>query len=334
VRPVLDRLARTERTLLVGPTAGSTASERPSEPATRGTEPAAGADPGDGTGTAAPIPDAVRRFCRTHNVAVSVDHGLSPGTCRVVAAGEPIADGAVEELARYVTGAGAGSDAATDRHPGDDGEPDPADGTGTLAESDGDVDAADWSGEGDDPDWSGEGDAIGDDAGRDRPTIVDAVVGTESAVAAASTAEMVRISREIERRAWRAGGGRLRAGFQELSVLVESTGTRSQYVRLASAGVDVVVYGYPDVDPSTVTDAGDGVDVVVDDEEAVRDYWFVLFDGAGDDRTAAALVCEVDEDDRFTGYWTRSAPLVRDCFRLAAEAHPDLFDDAPVGRGG
>jgi hypothetical protein len=81
------------------------------------------------------------------------------------------------------------------------------------------------------------------------------------------------------------------------------------------------------VDPSSVAGPDDGLRVVADDAGLVRDYWFVLFDGGGDDRTAAALVCEVDEDgDSFSGYWTRAAPLVRDCFRLAAETHPELFD--------
>jgi DICT domain-containing protein len=157
-----------------------------------------------------------------------------------------------------------------------------------------------------------------------RSPVIDAVVGSESAVRAASTAEMVRVSREVERRAWRTSGGTLRAGFQRLSTMARSGTTRDRYERLVEAGVDVTVYGVPDV---SVDDAG--FEVRPDPDGSLRDYWFVLYDGDGRPPRAAALVCEQTDSDEFSGYWTRDASVVADCFVAAAVEHPDLLGGVP-----
>lgn len=68
---------------------------------------------------------------------------------------------------------------------------------------------------------------------------------------------MILASREIEERAWRAGGGRLYAGFQRLSRL------RPQWPVYGNltAAVDVRVYGLRDWEP-----AGE-ITIDADDEE-------------------------------------------------------------------
>jgi hypothetical protein len=157
-----------------------------------------------------------------------------------------------------------------------------------------------------------------------RSPVLDAVVGSESAVRAASTDRMVRVSREVERRAWRTGGGTLRAGFQRLSTMRRSEETRDRYERLVEVGVDVTVYGVPDV---TLDDTG--FEVRPDPDGRLGDYWFVLYDGDGRPPRAAALVCEQTGPDAFTGYWTRDAAVVADCFAAAAAEHSELFGSVP-----
>lgn len=153
------------------------------------------------------------------------------------------------------------------------------------------------------------------------PQLVEAFVGGGSAVESWSVERMVRLSREIERRAWTTGDGRLRSGFQMLSAFAGDTQTRNRYVKIVDAGVDVAVYGVPDTDPP------DGpYRVVTDDDGTLADYWFVLYDGGGRDGATAALVTEEVEDGRFGGYWTTTPSLVDDLFELAREDHPDLFD--------
>jgi hypothetical protein len=96
--------------------------------------------------------------------------------------------------------------------------------------------------------------------------------------------EMIRISREFERRALRAETGELHAGFQHLSQIKHSDRTVEMYTALAENGVDVYVYGVPD-------ERFDDVPfTVVEDEHAeLQRHWFLLYDG-GDRR--AALVSE------------------------------------------
>jgi hypothetical protein len=158
-----------------------------------------------------------------------------------------------------------------------------------------------------------------------RSPVVEAVVGSESAIRAASTREMVRVSREVERRAWRTGGGTLRSGFQTLSAMARSEETRERYERLAEVGVDVTIYGEPDVSLEDV-----GFAVQPDYEGTLRDYWFVLYDGDGRPPRAAALVCEQTAPGEYTGYWTRDSTVVADCFVAAAVEHPDLLGDVPA----
>jgi len=118
---------------------------------------------------------------------------------------------------------------------------------------------------------------------------------------------LLATSREIEDRAWRVGRGTLYAGFQSLSAF------RSQlavYRRLAAeTALDVRVYGAPDWEPPEVpgvlVHSGDGV------ESELGAFWFVAFDGGGDDEMACALVAEQETDDTYRGAWTYDPAVVR-----------------------
>ncbi|WP_336036941.1 DICT sensory domain-containing protein [Halobacterium yunchengense] len=119
-----------------------------------------------------------------------------------------------------------------------------------------------------------------------------------------SRRQMLAASREIEDRAWRAGAGRLDAGFQRASNFATE---RETYARLAATDLDVHVYGVRD-EP---VDVPDGVAFHGTDAPDVAATWFVVFDGGGDERQASALVAVEREDaDGFYGFWTYDPGLV------------------------
>jgi hypothetical protein len=108
---------------------------------------------------------------------------------------------------------------------------------------------------------------------------------------------LIEMSRYIEARAWETEMGRLHSGFQHLSRIDDERGTRQVYERLADTGVEVHVYGVPDVE----TD----LDLAVHghDSEELRTTWFVVYEHPTDPSEHAALVA-VLEDGRWDGFWT------------------------------
>lgn len=111
---------------------------------------------------------------------------------------------------------------------------------------------------------------------------------------------MILASREVEERAWRAGGGRLYAGFQRLSRLRPQWPVYEKLTRAA----DVRVYGLRDWEPPgeiTIDDA---------DDEEIRKSWFVVYDGDGADERKAALVAEERDPGEFTGFWSYETGIV------------------------
>lgn len=150
-----------------------------------------------------------------------------------------------------------------------------------------------------------------------------------------SVTEMVRVSRDYERRALREGAGTLHAGFQQLSQIAGSERTMETYAALVDAGVDVYVYGYPD---ARVEDAP--FTVVEDRQQELERYWFLLYDGGGNPHRTAALVSEECVTERPAGsaagapggtggsydsYFTTDPEVVADLFDLADEDHGDLL---------
>lgn len=138
--------------------------------------------------------------------------------------------------------------------------------------------------------------------------------GNPSVTAApeADRTKMIGISREFERQALRHRSGTIRSGFQHLSTLATSERTRSVYERLDDAGVDVAVYGTPDASPDV------SFEVVADEEEALADYWFVLYDGS-DPESQAALVAREFEPLTYEAFWTVDPVLTEELFDIAVD---------------
>lgn len=154
---------------------------------------------------------------------------------------------------------------------------------------------------------------------------------------AQSVKEMVRVSREFERRALREGGGELHVGFQHLSQIANSERTMEMYRTLANKGVDVRVYGYPDTALNSVP-----FTVVEDDHRKLDQYWFLLYDGDDNPQRKAALVSEERpeeaqamfsgpgaERDEPTGvyhsFFTTDPETVDELFALARDNYTDLL---------
>jgi hypothetical protein len=150
---------------------------------------------------------------------------------------------------------------------------------------------------------------------------------------ALTVTEMIRISRDFERRALREGSGELHAGFQQLSQIANSDRTVEMYTALADEGVDVSVYGVPDVSLDDVPFA-----VVEDEHGELEQHWFLLYDGDGNPDRKAALVSEEcpTEDgslvptveasaDRLAGeydsYFTTDPATVDELFELAGDEY-------------
>jgi hypothetical protein len=133
-----------------------------------------------------------------------------------------------------------------------------------------------------------------------------------------SHGQMVDVSRQFERQALASGDGWLRVGFQQLSAIAGSSRTRSVYHRLAEAGVDVAVVGYPDVDLS-----GQPYGVIADEEGTFRDFWFLLYDGGGPE-AKAALVAKHRDPSLYEAFWTVDPETVDELVEMARERYPVL----------
>ncbi|MFB6269227.1 MAG: DICT sensory domain-containing protein [Halobacterium sp.] len=128
-----------------------------------------------------------------------------------------------------------------------------------------------------------------------------------------SRRQMLEASREIEDRAWRAGDGRLYAGFQYASNFASES---DAYAQLAATDLDVHVYGAPDES----VDVPDGVTYHGAAIPDVASSWFVIFDGGGDEMQVSALLAHEEPDGGFYGFWTYEVGLVDDA--LAAIGAP------------
>lgn len=169
------------------------------------------------------------------------------------------------------------------------------------------------------------------------PEMVASLSADVTVQPAQSVEEMVRVSREFERRALREGAGELHAGFQHLSQIGNSQRTMEVYSTLATKGVDVRVYGYPDItlDPVPFT-------VVEDDHRELDQHWFLLYDGDDNPQRKAALVStERPEETQTTSsrrgsehteptgvyesFLTTDPETVDELFTLARDNYTDLL---------
>lgn len=129
----------------------------------------------------------------------------------------------------------------------------------------------------------------------------DTPVHFRGSPASSPTVLLMAITRHIEARAWQAGRGRLRVGFQRLSRLDDPVKphTREVYEQFVRTDIDVHVYGTPDWVPprSLGTTVHGGYD-----EDFARN-WFVVYrsgDGSGD----AAFTAYDLGSDEWRGHWT------------------------------
>lgn len=72
--------------------------------------------------------------------------------------------------------------------------------------------------------------------------------------------------------------------------------------------MDVHVYGAPDTELSPELD----LTVHTGRSDEFLEYWWVAFDGDGDDEQKVVLLAEEREPNRFYGFWTYEAPVVDD----------------------
>ncbi|MBX0285716.1 hypothetical protein EGH22_05225 [Halomicroarcula sp. F28] len=155
----------------------------------------------------------------------------------------------------------------------------------------------------------------------------DLLTNLERSVYGASAADkglLIDVSHNVELLANRTGSGRLHAGFQRLSNLVDDAQAARIYERLASSGVEVHVYGTPDTE-ATVP----GVTVHEEDTEEMAESWFVVYDGDGDpERQSALLAHELDTDNVYDGFWTYKSDIVT---RIDDYLTATYLDGATVG---
>lgn len=170
-----------------------------------------------------------------------------------------------------------------------------------------------------------EGAQAADGGDRETPSLFDHLDGTT--FTGWDRRQLLYTSREIEDRAWRMRAGSLYAGFQTLSTFGPE---RDLYRTLAETDLSVHVYGAPDAD---VGDVG-AVTVHPCDAPAVRDTWFVVYDGAGRATQKSALIAEERAPGRFFGVWTYDPAVVDDALtalrRLDGRSTRAAGDDGEV----
>lgn len=116
--------------------------------------------------------------------------------------------------------------------------------------------------------------------------------------------QLLAISREIENRAWRIGSGTLRVGFQRSGALEAMA---PMYDRLATeTALDVHVY----VDDAWDRPSISGVTIHAEAGGEIGSYWFLVFDGDGDELWTSGLLARERDDGTFEGIWIDDTHLV------------------------
>ncbi|OLZ41089.1 histidine kinase [Natrinema saccharevitans] len=123
--------------------------------------------------------------------------------------------------------------------------------------------------------------------------------------ASATRGQLLATSREIEERAWRAGAGRLYAGFQRPAALRTQAAVYERFGACKSIDVTAFLAG----EWSTPLE---GVSVVTGTGGELGAFWFVVFDGGEDGRHCGALIAEERDPDEYAGFWTFEPSIVRE----------------------
>ena len=144
----------------------------------------------------------------------------------------------------------------------------------------------------------------------------------EESVFGASAANkqlLIDVSHTIELLAERNGGGRLHAGFQAFSRLVDDDRSARIYRKLSEAGTEVHVYGVPDADLDF-----EGVTPHGHDRPEIANSWFVVYDGNGDpDQQAALLAFQIGDTDEYNGFWTYDSDIASRLDAYLTETYVD-----------
>jgi|GEM_PF-234802 hypothetical protein len=143
--------------------------------------------------------------------------------------------------------------------------------------------------------WESELTGIGD-----QPALFGAL--DETVFRSSNKRQLLLASRLIETRAAQVGGGRLSAGFQQLSLAQPQL---SFYTALPS-DITVALYGDPDWTPPADT----GIEMYAPTAETHADYWWVIFDGIAQQGQHAALLAEEQSPGEYTGFWTYRKSVV------------------------
>lgn len=139
---------------------------------------------------------------------------------------------------------------------------------------------------------------VGDDPGIDPAYRALLEVLGDTLFSSFDRRQLLATAREFENRAWRVGDGTLRVGFQNPSALRAQVPT---YARLGTeTDLDVHVY----VSEEWTAAAIPGVTVHAEDAEEIGRFWFLAFDGGGDEANRCGLVAEERSPGEFYGFWT------------------------------
>ncbi|MFC7021459.1 MULTISPECIES: DUF7504 family protein [Haloarcula] len=156
----------------------------------------------------------------------------------------------------------------------------------------------------------------------------DLLTRLEESIFGASAADkslLIDVSHNIELLAERNGGGRLHAGFQRFSRLVDDERSARIYRKLSRAGTDVHVYGVPDADIDLNGVVPHGHDV-----PEIANSWFVVYDGNGDPDQQAALLAFETGDNEYNGFWTYDSEIASRLDAYLTETYVDAASEADL----
>ena len=129
---------------------------------------------------------------------------------------------------------------------------------------------------------------------KEKQTILHAFEGIVSS--SLDRRRLLAVARDIERHAYAIGTGQLHVGFQSLSAMADQVPV---YERLGrETQLDVHVYGADDWDPPTIP----GVTVHAESADVIGEYWFLAFDGGGDESAGSARTHRVGSDESETDH--------------------------------
>lgn len=127
--------------------------------------------------------------------------------------------------------------------------------------------------------------------------------------------QMLATAREIEDRAWRTDRGTLYAGFQRPAAIEKQ---QVVYERLATdTRLDVHVFVHADWLPTSIP----GATVHPTSAGEIGEFWFVLYDGGGDDDRKCGLVAEQRSRDTYYGFWSYEPDLVDELLVYVRETY-------------